>query len=463
DAEFVANPVEVALGALAYRPELRIRVTLVNGDELGPEAEAYDGDLDLVRHVSRLVARVENEGAFLVRDDDIGIPVSGQVVDGERDTYAAIIVDQVGNVVNTAFLRAHQPEPVQHGRRVRLRIAERPVCPVALAGHDIHGANQTHIHEGDGVRLREAHTVWIVAHVLAHDQMPLEGSVGSLLEPCETPPVCVEARDDVVAAVDVDVVGVHLRAARPEIGWMVPPESALGAGSGVLPPAPGHQDVGVAVPVDVADAETVREMAETQVVRDRMKGPRLGRPGRIARREAETALVVKDEIGPPVTGDVTDVRRLLVHAIEGEVPRPVAVATLRIFVPERLLARKSDDQDVVPPVGIEVKDLDEEVVGVPARIERPLRIELVPGLVVGTLVPERSGHDVRRAVAVQIADSGPFGVEDVRKLDALESRRHEAESGEDDEQDGVPHGLSPSLTICSIPSRITRCCSGSST
>ena len=56
DAELFAARVEFGLVPPADGVHLGVRVGLVDGDELGPEPEADDGDADLLvgRHVERL-------------------------------------------------------------------------------------------------------------------------------------------------------------------------------------------------------------------------------------------------------------------------------------------------------------------------------------------------------------------------------------------------------------------------
>src|SRR3954462_2872885 len=121
-------------------------------------------------------------------------------------------------------------------------------------------------------------------------------------------------------------------------------------------------------------------------------------------------------------------------------PAPVSVPAFRILVPGGVLAWKSNDQNVVPPVAIEVMAPGEEVLRVlilPSQGalksghtdfgHRPQREfeglsrgrVLVALCKVRALPPVRSGHDIRLPVMVQISEVRPFTPELIVELDAL--------------------------------------------
>ena len=134
---------------------------LVSLDETG------GGAMD---HSVSLRLREEDDG--FVADGDVGpaIPLQGPHVQLRAD--AGIVVDQVRDVVG-ARLVAHQAEPIEHGRGVRLGIALRAVRPETLAGDDILEAVAVDVGEDKGVRLGELSDVSPMAFPQAQPSMPL--------------------------------------------------------------------------------------------------------------------------------------------------------------------------------------------------------------------------------------------------------------------------------------------------
>jgi hypothetical protein len=150
------------------------------------------------------------------------------------------------------------------------------------------------------------------------------------------------------------------------------------------------------------------------------------------------------ELRLAVPGQIGERRRFVVGLIENLVANPVALFAFRVLVPGRVRTRKANDQNVVPPVVVEVVDPGEEVVRVLVlaserslesrdadgrhrselqRKRRLRRIVFAPLLEVGTLPPPRPGDDVVHAVVVQIAEGGAFAPELIVQLDALETAR----------------------------------------
>ena len=89
-----------------------------------------------------------------------------------------------------------------------------------------------------------------------------------------------ERGDHVIVAVAIDVGDEHLRAAvlLAEGERVLLPHGIAGERLRLAPPAVLEQHVRAPVAVDVADAETVREALEAEVLAQRMERPRsLGR------------------------------------------------------------------------------------------------------------------------------------------------------------------------------------------
>ena len=91
--------------------------------------------------------------------------------------------------------------------------------------------------------------------------------------------------------------------------------------------------------------------------------------------------------------------------------RPWPLPPLRVFEPRRILAGEAVDEDVVPAVGVEVMAPAEEVVGVPARVERLRGVDLVTLGEGGAGKPPRPRGDVGDAILVEVAHPGPLGDE----------------------------------------------------
>jgi hypothetical protein len=118
------------------------------------------------------------------------------------------------------------------------------------------------------------------------------GATG-LFEPRKTETVRVDTRDDIAAAVVVDVVDVHLRAAAAdgagpgaESKLVLLPNGVARERSGLFPPAVFFEDVVATVAVDVTETEPVREPLPCAGRCDGMERPRAHRIFRLVRRVA---------------------------------------------------------------------------------------------------------------------------------------------------------------------------------
>src|SRR5688572_25216085 len=95
-----------------------------------------------------------------------------------------------------------------------------------------------------------------------------------------------------------------------------------------------------------------------------MEGPQLRGITPIRLGIAVSASGNADQLRLSVAGHVGKRRRLVVRRPEHLMAPPVAANAFRILEPRRGGARKSDDEDVVPAVVIEVAGPRKEIVGV---------------------------------------------------------------------------------------------------
>ena len=142
-----------------------------------------------------------------------------------------------------------------------------------------------------------------------------------------------------------------------------------------------------------------------------------------------------------VAGDIDKGGRFIVGHIEHDVLLPVALAAFWIFVPGRDFSGKTEDQNVVPPVLVEVVGEGEEivrvsVVGAEGAFEsfdgrllavRVLFLERLRGgivfvafLEVRSLIPIRARDDVHFGVVIEVAEIRAFAPELVAELDLFE-------------------------------------------
>src|SRR4030095_6089305 len=105
---------------------------------------------------------------------------------------------------------------------------------------------------------------------------------------------------------------------------------------------------------------------------------------------------------------------------EDETALPTHELALRILEPRGRFAREADEQDVDPPVAVEVARIGEEVVGVLRGVECLGLVDLVLRLEVGARVPIRTRDHIAVAVAIEVGVARALGVELARELDAAE-------------------------------------------
>ena len=176
----------------------------------------------LRRYLLRLIA--EDERALLVADNKVRPAIAVHVRDADLPAHAGVVVNEVRHPVHGLVGVAREAEPVEHRRVRRAGVGTGTVRPEALAGDDVLQPVAVHVHQLDGVQLRESDAVAVLAGFLVHEDVGLELNLAvgiallELLIPREAVAVRRERGDDVRQAVAVHVIGIHLRAARGEEG-----------------------------------------------------------------------------------------------------------------------------------------------------------------------------------------------------------------------------------------------------
>ena len=99
---------------------------------------------------------------------------------------------------------------------------------------------------------------------------------------------------------------------------------------------------------------------------------------------------------------------------------PMARLPLRVLEPPCVLAREADDDDVLPAILVDVLREGEKVVRVIGDVEWFWRIKFKPLGECRSGIPKRARHDIHRAVAIEVAEAGPFAEKLICKLRLLE-------------------------------------------
>src|SRR5260221_1200053 len=97
---------------------------------------------------------------------------------------------------------------------------------------------------------------------------------------------------------------------------------------------------------------------------DRMKFPGPIRAFPIRFGIADITARATKNFGFAIPGDVHKSRRFIVHHIEDDMPLPMSLAALWIFVPRRILSWKTVNQDVGPAVAVEIVGKLEKIIGI---------------------------------------------------------------------------------------------------
>ena len=185
-----------------------------------------------------------------------------------------------------------------------------------------------------------------------------------LFEPGKAVAVRVDAGDDVVEAVTVDVIGIHLRAARGEGVWVFDPNGIVGEGLRLFPPGIFFDDVHASIAVDVANTKAMGETLIIALGCDGMEFPRSSRIFPICFGVSEVAAGATNDLGFVIAIDIGECRRFIINDVEDDMLLPMAFAAARIFIPGSILAGETVNQNVVPAVAIEIISEGKEVVGI---------------------------------------------------------------------------------------------------
>src|ERR1043166_2315531 len=260
-----------------------------------------------------------------------------------------------------------------------------------------------------------------------------------LLEPRQPVAVCLNARDDIVEAVTVHVIDIHLRAAVAEVHRVLDPIATRG----LFPPRLGFQHVRFTVAIHIAEAHAVREALPTDLGSDRVPRPRFRGITPIRRSVAERTARVGNNLRLAIARDVAPLRRFIVHHIEDLVPRPMLRAIARLLAfgilePRSVRAGETVNQNVIPAVLVEVVGERKEIVRVSvvlpkralkarhrdlrnlAELERLLpRIILMPHFEVRPFPPIRTRHHVHFPVVIEVPNVRAFAPELIAQLNFL--------------------------------------------
>src|SRR4030095_13706297 len=134
--------------------------------------------------------------------------------------------------------------------------------PKAFAGHDIFNAVAVHVDQIHGVKLRKFNAVFIVLRLLVHEGMLLEGDLVSLfhlLEPGQSISMRGEAGDNIIEAVAIHVIDVHLRATAAELLWMLHPLRISFERFRLLPPTRSLQKISLPIAIHISKTEAMRK------------------------------------------------------------------------------------------------------------------------------------------------------------------------------------------------------------
>ncbi len=292
--------------------------------------------------------------------------------------------------------------------------------------------------------LGELDAIAVFGGVFVQNQVFAEGDVAVLLDlfvPGQPVAMGADGGDDVVQAVAIDIIDDHLGAAVAKVEGVLDPDRVALEGCGLLPPAVLFEDIDAAIAVDIAAAQAVRVTLVAAFGCNRMKFPGRRRVLPVRLGVADVSLGAAEDFGLAVAGDVHETGRLVIQFIEDDMPLPMALAALGVFVPRDFLARVPIDEHVGPAVSIDIVGESQEAVGVgvvgaqgafeagdglggavragafEAGIGGP---DLVPLLEIRPFIPEGAGNHVHISVVVEVGKSRPLGPELVGEAHFLE-------------------------------------------
>ena len=93
-----------------------------------------------------------------------------------------------------------------------------------------------------------------------------------------------------------------------------------------------------------------------------MKLPWLGRLAPVRLGIAVKPFRTTDQLRFAIPVDVGECGRLVVRLVEHHMLRPKDFAALRVFIPGRFLTGKTNDQNVIPAIAIEIISKSKEII-----------------------------------------------------------------------------------------------------
>src|SRR5581483_11882527 len=167
----------------------------------------------------------------------------------------------------------------------------------------------------------EMHARGIIRGSGAGDHVLFEAdfAIGAhLLIPNDAVAMGIEAGDDVVESIAIDIIGEHLRGprgsrARREWERMEFPNRIAAKRGGLLPPAIFFQEIHAAVAIDIAQADAMGESTPVAFGRDSVEDPSRGGICPIDRIISEVTMGVADQFWFAVAVDVQPSGRFVIN------------------------------------------------------------------------------------------------------------------------------------------------------
>ena len=245
----------------------------------------------------------QQKNAGLVAHDHIHQPVAIHIAGLNIRAHTAVGINEMRNKIHLAAGQAFGFIPVDHAGAALIRIMA-VVRPIALADDDVLHAIAVDVGKAGGVRLGKDDAVIVVVRLLAgqHALLPLRTLVAGVIEEDgDTVAMRLQAGEDIVAAIAIEVIGKHLRpTANARCEGVLFPQAAVG----VLPPVACFQEVHLAVAVHIPHPETMGKLAHLLVVGNRHKFPLLGGLAPVRFEIAEFPARAAHDLWFAVAGDV---------------------------------------------------------------------------------------------------------------------------------------------------------------
>ena len=218
--------------------------------------------------------------------------------------------------------------------------------PKPLAGDNVFQTVAIDIDDSERVTLRELHAITIGRGIFVKNEVFAKADLAvlpDLLKPGQAILMRCQAGDDVLQSVAVYIVNNHLRSARAKGKWMVQPSGITPQRRWLLPPAILLQDIDASIAIDIAATKAVSKALPFSFGCDRMKRPGRFRMFPIRRGVADVASRATEDLWLAIAVDVGESWRFVIEHVENDMPLPVSLAALRVFIPGHFLAGKAVD------------------------------------------------------------------------------------------------------------------------